>query len=257
MQQGFSLLYLTYYSSDISLINMSKSESRKLVQAFRRLGLSIKEIAAKCGVSASTVSLWCRDIILTEEQVRDLHGKMIDAGHRGRIIGAHMNRQKREESVVDCRKWAMNAINTVEKRDLFMIGIGIYWGEGSKSDRGNLSFVNSDPRMILLICRWLEIFFDVVRADLIPRISVNESHRNRHDQILNYWSNLLELPKSSFRRTIFIHSLQKKVYENRDEYYGLLILRVRKSTIIKRKILALLENIKNADVAQVARASHS
>lgn len=61
----------------------------------RKEGWSLKDIAGSLGVSKSTVSLWCRDIILTEEQARLLKEGNIKGGMKGRVLGAEGNRRKK------------------------------------------------------------------------------------------------------------------------------------------------------------------
>lgn len=236
---------------------MAKFHLKPNVIALRVQGLSLLEISRITGLSKSTISNWCRDITLTIEQIDSLHEKMIKAGHGGRLIGARMNRKKKEQMLVKCREWAQGMLIKMSNREFFVAGIGIYWGEGSKSIDGNFSFVNSDPKMILFMIKWLKRFFDVKDSDLSIRLSINEIYIQYQENILNYWSNLLELPKSAFKKTIVIKTLHKKEYADPEKYHGLLILRVYKSTMIKRKILALINAMNNADVAQVVRASHS
>ena len=51
---------------------MSKYELKAKAQALRREGVSINEIKDKLGISKSTVSFWCKDIILTEAQYKKI-----------------------------------------------------------------------------------------------------------------------------------------------------------------------------------------
>lgn len=85
--------------------------------------------------------------------------------------------------------------------------------------------------------------------------------------MIDFWSELIKIDRTRFKIS-FIHTKQKKVYENYDTYYGLLSLRVKKSTFIRYKILALiealiLENFKRKEyqssvgVAKLVKAPHS
>jgi transposase-like protein len=74
---------------------MVKTEERELARKLRRgEGASIKEIARRIGVSPSSVSVWVRDIELTDNQraVLRLHNRIYDGQRRGgrlrrRIVG--------------------------------------------------------------------------------------------------------------------------------------------------------------------------
>lgn len=236
---------------------MSKFELKNKVELLRRRGLSISEIVHDLGISKSTVSLWCRDIFLSETQKQRLFDKMIKAGHKGRILGALTNRHKKENSILTCNTWAKEIISSLSERDMLIAGVSLYWAEGSKSMNGNLSFVNSDPKMVLFMYKWFQKVFGLVREDFIIRIYINEIHNSRIEKVLIFWSHLLDFPQDLFRKTVYVKARQRKVYTNHDSYYGLLTIRIRKSSLIKYKILAMMELIRNADVAQVARASHS
>lgn len=76
---------------------------------------------------------------------------MIEAGHKGRLLGALSNRRKKEDSIRLCKLWAKETFSNMSERDFFMSGITLYWAEGSKSSKSNLSFVNSDPDMIVFM----------------------------------------------------------------------------------------------------------
>ncbi len=62
---------------------------------------------------------------------------------------------------------------------------------------------------------------------------------------MNYWSDLLELPIEQFGNPVLLKMKQKKVYENYDEYYGVLSLKVRKSSDLKYRILGLIDAMRD------------
>lgn len=78
---------------------MTVFDKKLQAHQLRRKGVSIRAIASELGVAKSTVSLWCRDISLTSEQRDLLHRRQVAQGHRGRMIGAEVNRKKKEENI--------------------------------------------------------------------------------------------------------------------------------------------------------------
>lgn len=90
---------------------------------------------------------------------------------------------------------------------------------------------------------WFTRCLGVKKEYFHPRIFINASHRDRERVLVRYWSKTLGLPKDVFAKTIFITRPNKKVYENRNTYYGVLALRVRKGTDLRYKILALLDRV--------------
>lgn len=231
---------------------MAKFQEKIKAQQLRREGWSVNAIAENLKVSKGTVSLWCLEIVLTKRQKDILKKNAIKAGHKGRMIGANMNRQKKLERIKFYERLGTEVIKKMSERDLFMIGLGLYWGEGVKSDKSSLAFVNSDQEAILFMYKWFSVVFNVKKEEFMPRIFINEIHKPRIKKVLKFWSNLLELPIEQFGNPVLLKMKQKKVYDNYDNYYGILSLKVRKSSDLKYRILGLLKAVKelnNVDVA--------
>lgn len=236
---------------------MAKYKLKIEAENLRKNGASLKQIMEKLGISKSTASFWCRDIILSEEQKKLLKQRLVEGGHSGRIIGAEANHRKKVLSIKLAANEATSIIKDVTTRDILIAGIALYWAEGSKaSSTSGFILVNSDPIMIKFMYNWLINIMKVPKTDIYGQVSINEIHKPREEQILNFWSNLLDLPRSQFNKTFFMKVLQKKVYSNHEEYYGVFRIGVRRSSYLKYKTLALIGLLK-ADVAQVVRANAS
>ncbi|MDZ4226204.1 MAG: helix-turn-helix domain-containing protein, partial [Patescibacteria group bacterium] len=78
---------------------MAKTREKLKALTMRREGISIKTIARMLKVSTGSVSLWCQSIELTHAQKEKLRLAQIKAGHKGRMLGAEHNRQKRLQSI--------------------------------------------------------------------------------------------------------------------------------------------------------------
>ena len=222
---------------------MAKFEKKIEAHKLRRKGKSIKSIAEELGVAKSTASLWCREVTLTKTQSERLTKNQIAAGHRGRMIGAEMNRQKKIKNIEKQEKEANRLVGTLSHRDKLMLGIGLYWGEGVKSGSSCASLVNSDPDILLVMIEWFEQL-GVKRSDLRPYVYISEIHRSRESRILAHWSKTLRIPMTQFKNIIFLKNRPKKVYDNHGDYFGVVALRVRKSTSLKYKILGMVEACK-------------
>jgi len=223
---------------------MAKVKEKQLAIKLRRQGKSIKDIADILAVSKGSVSLWCQEIILTKKQAALLKKKQVDAGNVGRILGAKMNKQKRLDAIESRADEGNKRIGSLSQRDLLMLGVGLYWGEGVKSRNGTASLVNSDPTVLLIGKKWFQECLDVPLVDFNPYISISEIHKNREEKILKYWSEYLDIPKYQFNKVIFLKNRPKKLYENHDSYYGVVSLRIRKGTDMKYRILGLIEGCK-------------
>lgn len=212
----------------------------------RKKGISIVTIARKLGVSKSSVSLWCRDIVLSDKQFEKLRKNMGLSFKYGQRIAAQVNRQKKLDAIKNADIWGRNVINKISKRELLLIATALYWSEGSKTDStSTLMFINSDPNMILLIKKFLVYIMGVKPEDIVCGIQINRIHEARIKKVLNFWKNLLELKYSQIRKPYFINTKTSKVYENYDDYYGVCRLFVRKSKHLKYKMLGLIKAVKS------------
>jgi hypothetical protein len=221
---------------------MAKSAERLKAIQLRREGKSIKEIAKALCISAGSASRWTQDIELSDAQREYLRIRQIASGHKGRVAGANMNREKRLKRLHSADKLAREDIPEISKKDLFYIGIGLYWGEGTKARHSPFGVTNSDPRIILLMMRWFEECFNLGRDRFRPRVFISDIHREREEVILAYWADALSIPLSQFCRTVFLNK-GKKRYENHDRYFGVMALQVAKAAEIRYKVLAKIERV--------------
>jgi predicted transcriptional regulator len=171
-----------------------RDEAREL----RRQGLSVGEIAKRTGASRSSVSLWVRDIELTNEQravLRDNQRKWA-----GQNLGAQVNRVKAREARL---KWqAEGRMRAKECHPLHMAGCMLYWAEGAK-DRTKMYFVNSDANMLRMFMRFLREEMHVPDSEIVMYIHCHTTETQIIEQIQSYWLNTLNLPASCLRKTIY------------------------------------------------------
>lgn len=195
-------------------------------------------------VSKGSVGLWCKNLSLTEKQSAFLKEKVARLGMAGRIKGALMNKQKKENNIRIARQESEKMISKLTDRDLFILGMGLYWAEGGKSAASRLSFTNSDPNMIKIFINFLYKIYKIDKQRIVPRVAINESHKKREQTIIDFWSKTINLPKKQFRKTSFVKSKLKKIYENHNTYYGTMSIRVEKSNALWYKILTSIDIIK-------------
>lgn len=223
---------------------MAKSQQRLEARKLRRNGESIRIIAKKVGVSKSSVSLWCGDIVLTKEQ----QDKLIEDDRRGGAVGRANARisviKERIDRLNRYRKKGKNSVGKMNKRDLFVAGIALYWAEGNKKNR-RLVFSNSDPMMIKLQIKWLVDCMGVSRNDIYCNVGINQIHRDRVAKVEQYWSDITEIPLAEFRKVSLKKVNSVKEYENTEEHFGTLNLIVKKSTNLNYLILGLIEGMSN------------
>jgi len=222
---------------------MASFEKKIQALALRRKGESVVAIARMLGVAKSTASLWCRDVVLTEKQRQRLQAGSIKGGHRGRMRGAETNRRKKLEVMERARNSARVQLVHMTRENLLYTAIALYWAEGTKTG-GSFIFVNSDPAMVMIMCRFLKECMGVEKESLALTIQINHVHQGRMEQILHFWSDALSVPKSQFTNPSYIKVLPKKVYENHNSYYGIVRLRVVRSSGLQYQMLGYIEALK-------------
>lgn len=223
---------------------MARIQDRENVQALRRRGKSIKEISRDLGLSVSSVSYWCRNVILSSAQIRVLQERQRSAGLRAALKNAEKKRTVRIEKEKELLHLGKSEVGVLNKRELFLVGLALYWGEGYKNGNAELGFTNSSPEMILFILRWLRDIFGVKNESFILRVSVNEVHARRIKEIERFWSEKTVIPLLQFTKTSLIHTKSKKAYANAASHYGTLRVKVRRGTDLRRRILGGIEGLK-------------
>jgi hypothetical protein len=123
---------------------------------------------------------------------------------------------------------------------MLVAGAIAYWCEGSKSKahspRDRVTFVNSDPSLILFFIRFLAVV-GVTTDRLICRLQIHESADVAGAQ--QFWQEITGLDPDQFRRpTLKLHN-PKTVRKNTGEnYHGCLVVDVRRGADLYRRIEA-------------------
>ncbi len=225
---------------------MSKEYLYKKIIKERINGKSLRDISKKYGVAKSTVSLWCRNVLLSEGAKNKIKNKWLKETSIGRKKGVMMNKQQKEGRIQGEFIEAINLLGDLTVRDNLMIGIALYWAEGSKKETGaGFNFINSDPLMVKFMFVWLQKQMYIAPDEIFVNLVINHAFVAQEHEILKFWSNLLDLPMKRFGNSIFIKTLHKREYKNESLYCGMLRMRVAKSSWLRRRILGSIEVVKN------------
>ncbi len=219
---------------------MAKGRERLLARELRRKGESIGEIAKQLRVSKGSASLWCRDIVLSKSQVEKLLERERVGSAEGRMKAWEWHREEKRQRFKQLHEIGYKEVGVSNANDLFLLGLAIYWSEGSKND-GRVLLTNSDPHMIRLYVRWLMECYGIKSDQITCRVTINELHNDRREVIEKYWSDVVGLPLTQFTKTTTIHSKWTKLYENRKTYYGVLAVHVQKSTDLSYRVMGSID----------------
>ncbi|MBI4919859.1 hypothetical protein HY838_01020 [Candidatus Azambacteria bacterium] len=86
----------------------------------------------------------------------------------------------------------------LSNRELFLTGIFLYWGEGTKATKGELTISNTDPKVIKFSLYWFVKILKVPKNKI--KILAHLYNDMDIDKELLFWSELTKIPLSQFRK---------------------------------------------------------
>jgi hypothetical protein len=196
----------------------------------RMTGATYPEIAAELGVALGSLSLWLHDLPVPERvrrrRVAHLEGLRGGGGDR-----LHRRAVERRDARLE---FARTTIGALGDRELFFMGLALYWAEGSKDKpwkrHGRVRLTNSDVDLIRIYLAWLELL-GIARGELSFSLSIHESHDVRANE--RWWQDQLGLDADQFRGPMLKrHNPQPRRYNTGDDYHGCLVVTVCKSTAL-------------------------
>ncbi|MEM9336357.1 MAG: helix-turn-helix domain-containing protein [Patescibacteria group bacterium] len=224
---------------------MKKAERKKALQ-LRAKGKSLNEIARVLSVSKSTASVWCKDIKISGAAKKRLAARTKQKSVAGLERYLAERKKQKEKDIIKNIEQGMRQLGVLSERDVYCIGLGLYWGEGYKKGSQEFGFTNSDPQMIIFYLHWLESVFGVSRDKLILRVSINQLHSYREKDVLRFWSKTTGVPLRQFTKTSFIKTRSLKMYANQGVHMGTLRVKVRSGTSMRRQVLGAIKAIPNS-----------
>lgn len=173
-----------------------KSVEKALAIELRHSGMSIKGIAKKIGVAKSSVSIWVRHVELTGAQKMHLlnKGRTLEEIERRRITRLKNEKAKRDVIIDGSKK----SVSKIGNRQLWLIGLMLYWGEGGKTRR-TVRFSNSDPDLIKIMMLFFRNICLVPEDKFRAHIHIHETldFKNAED----YWANISAINIKQFYTT--------------------------------------------------------
>ena len=211
---------------------MAKFEDRAKALEFRKSGYSYSQIKSILNVSKSTLSRWLDNYPLPEERIRELR----DWSSRRIERCRETKRLKREKRLKEFYDEQNKLILPLNDRELFLCGLFLYWGEGSKRAAGRLIISNTDPSIIKFFIKWLGML-DInkekihVHLHLYKDMNINEK--------IKYWSNILDIPKSQFTKPYIKNTFQYNINHKGSFGQGTCNITVNDARISERILMGI------------------
>jgi len=109
-------------------------------------------------------------------------------------------------------------------RDLFLLGIGLYLGDGEKTYE-NVRITNSDPKIIKIAMEWFQRICGFEMKNFIP--SVHLYPDNDIEESLDYWSRITGIPREQFNKAQVDQRSNKSERKRRKLPYGTFHLKTK------------------------------
>ena len=175
-------------------------DKRKAIE-LRLQGKSYREIRVVIpNLSKSTLSGWLKYVKLTPEQEKRLRRNIKKITYSARVKAAWTKKREKQERIQKIIKEAKKELPSLLKNPLFLIGLSLYWAEGSKSNE-YIQFANSDPRLIKIIMRWFRGVCKVPEEKIRIHIYIHKVYRNENCE--EFWSRVAGIPVSRFGKTTY------------------------------------------------------
>ena len=202
---------------------MALREKKSEAIRMRKEGASYSQIKEKIKVSKSSLSLWLHDMPLPGKRLRELRDWNVVRIERFRDT----MRRKREGRWAEVRKRAAKDIGTLNKKEMLIAGLFLYWGEGGKTKLASTSISNTDLAVIRFFMHWLGTL-GVPKNRLRVHVHLYADMDTKAE--LKYWSKALGIPLTAFRKPYikdskrtglsykqkFTHGTCNLIYDNRD-----------------------------------------
>jgi hypothetical protein len=190
--------------------------------------MAMKAIARELGVSVGSVSVWTRDIALTEQQKAALaeRNHRFSGQTRGHYERSQNARLRRLISQLQGRAVA-------RRRDpRHQAGCMLYWAEGSKS-KNSVQFVNSDAEMLRFFKEFLMACYDVTPDKLCVSVNCYLNNGLTLKEIERHWLDVLELPSTCLRKATVNTPPRASKQQKRNLPYGTARLTLHSTNVVQ------------------------
>jgi hypothetical protein len=229
---------------------IKKEEEKKEAIRLRKIGKTYAQILSVIPVAKSTLSLWFREVGFSKRQKQ----LFTENKKRSAIRGGQTKKNDRINRVKRIVSHSKKDIVTLSDKELFLIGVALYWSEGAKEKEykpgSGVDFINMDKRMVWVFLYWLQKVCKVSKDMIVFELYLHESHTKRVQEVQKYWSHATQFPLDAFRTVRFKKQTATKTRRKNtsESYYGALRIRVLQSSELVRKIAGwteeIIENIK-------------
>lgn len=214
------------------LVHMTRFKDKEKVLELRRQQMSYSRIKQITGISKSTLSDWLKDYPLSKERIAELRD------HNEQRIERYRQtmRKKRDTRLKNIYEAEKKIIFPLNKRDIFIFGLGLYWGEGAKRSNATVSISNTDPSVIKFFIFWLK------------SLNIQSEKMKIHLQLykdmdiekeIKFWEEATHIPKKQFIKPYIKESSIKAINHKGGFGHGTCNVRIGNVALCEKVLMAI------------------
>ncbi len=211
----------------------------------RKEGKTYSEILEVVPVAKSTLSIWLREVGMAKAQKQ----RFTKIKRLASLRGGQAKKKQRIERQNKIFLESRSKIKSISEYELFLIGICLYWAEGTKEKEyhpgSQTALSNMDPKIIITFLKWLEKICKIPKNMIGFEMTLHKTHRKRLNEVKRFWSKTTGFPIRNFSKVYFKRNRIKKTNRKNTEekYYGVLKIKIRRSSDLVRRIKSWSDRI--------------
>ena len=202
---------------------------KKAALKLRKGGKSYSQISAALSIPKSTLSIWLKDITLSQQAQNKIKSRT-----NANAIAKLIQRNKEQTIIAQTRYLKIREQAAIEAKGLltdplFLTGVSLYWAEGYKrgaegSKWKSIDFANSDPEMVGLMINFFIKFLNIKKEEIRIQIMLHDVKNTR--SAVGFWQKITGIPEKNFIRTCHAISRSSLQKQNKKLQYGTIHLRI-------------------------------
>lgn len=175
---------------------MARVKDRQKAIQLRKQGKTYSEIRRELDVPKSTLSNWLSNYPLNDEELEYLE-RTIRRNKELAIERYRLTTQRKREARLkefyneEKKRWLR-----LSKKELYLSGLFLYWGEGNKGLKSSVSLNNTDPKVIKFYLYWLTQILKIPKKKIKVYVHLYSDMDIKKE--LNFWSKNLKIPLNQF-----------------------------------------------------------
>lgn len=193
---------------------MARRQEKQKAIELRKEGKSYSQIKDILGIGKGTLSAWLKDYPLSHEQLvklRDFSEIRIEKYRKT----CQRKKDERLKKVYEIQK---KKIFPLSKREIFLSGLFLYWGEGLKAGNSQVCLTNTDPTMLKFFLQWLKDCFSVPEEKIRVKLHLYNDMDIKKETL--FWIKKLNIKKQQFKNPYIKNSSYAQITYRKNVGHG-------------------------------------